>query len=60
MKLRHCVIIDRAVEEGVKCGYARAHKHTNAPTETDLCDAIIDAVMQALGEVIVFDEEEIG
>jgi hypothetical protein len=34
-----------AVEIAVRRGYARAHKHTDDPTEYQLCDAIETAVI---------------
>ena len=49
-------IIDRAVTDAVEYGYRRAHKHTDRPVEDLLCQAITDAVMSELCEVLRFDD----
>lgn len=48
-------IIHRAIEEGVDYGYCRAYKYTSEPTESHLKQAIQDAIMIALDEIIDFD-----
>lgn len=50
-------IIGRAVEEGLRFGYRRAHKHTDTPPEEQLLDYMEAEVMSALSEVINFEEE---
>jgi hypothetical protein len=49
-------IISRAVEEGVNWGWQHAHKHTDKPSEGYLKEQIENDVMNALCEVIKFDE----
>jgi len=54
-------VISCAVEEGVKYGLRRAHKHDiDPPSETEL-DAVAghveDAVKSSLFEVLIFDDE---
>jgi hypothetical protein len=49
-------IISRAVEEGVSWGWQHAHKHTDKPGEGYLKEQIENDVMNALCEVIKFDE----
>ena len=58
VKLNAYAVISRAVEEGVTYGYNRAHKHTETPTEDQMVEAIQNAVMSALCEVMVFNEED--
>lgn len=49
-------VIDDAVEIGVAHGLRRAYKHTDAPTDDQVIEAIRQAVMETLGEVIVWGE----
>lgn len=50
-------VIDDAVEIGVAHGLLRAYKHTDAPTDDEIIDTIRRAVMETLGEVIVWGSE---
>jgi hypothetical protein len=52
-------LIERAVEEGITTGWRRAHKHTDTPSETHVCDSLHTAIMNALCEVLVFDGDSI-
>ena len=49
-------VVDHAVEEGVALGYRRAHKHLNNPAEAVMVETIHREVMNALCEVLRFDE----
>ncbi len=49
-------IIEQAVEAGVAYGWRRAHKHADAPDEDMIRDAIKQAVMVELCEVVRFDD----
>jgi hypothetical protein len=51
-------VLARAVEEGVRYGYRRAHKHVEKPDETQMCDAIEQAVLDAVCEWFSFEESE--
>ena len=55
-KLFH--ILNLAVEEGVRQGWHRAYKHTDKPHEDSVKQHIEDAVMSAIHEYFVFDEDE--
>lgn len=50
-------IMADCVEVGVRAGWRRAHKHTDAPSEETICDAIEQAVMFEIGERFSFDDE---
>ena len=47
-------LLEKAIEDGVTYGYRRAHKHTETPTEYEICSAISDAVMLQIAEVFDF------
>ena len=47
-------LLESAIEDGVTYGYRRAHKHTETPTEYEICSAISDAVMLKIAEVFDF------
>lgn len=57
VRLNVYAVIDDAVEIGVAHGLRRAYKHTDAPTDDEIIDAIRRAVMDTLGEVIVWGNE---
>jgi hypothetical protein len=59
MKVKVYNVVSRAVEEGINHGYRRAHKHTDNPGLAAIKDAIYNEVMNALCDVIDFDEEEV-
>lgn len=48
-------VLERAVEEGLAYGWQRAHKHTDKPSEDTIRCAIAEAVMNAIGEVMMFE-----
>jgi len=52
------VILEMAIEEGVRRGYSRAHKHVENPTEGAIIEQIEDAVMSQIYEYFTFDEED--
>jgi hypothetical protein len=58
MKPKLRVIIELAVEEGVRRGYMLAHKHNPNPTEESVVERISDAVMSQLYEYFTFDLED--
>jgi len=43
-------ILVQAVEEGVAYGYHRAYKHADGPTEAQVKDAVIEAVLNEICE----------
>ena len=58
MKAKTRVILEMAIEEGVRRGYSRAHKHVENPTEGAIIEHIEDAVMSSIYEYFTFDEED--
>ena len=58
MKPKIHVILSQAIEEGVRRGYSRAHKHNEEPTEEVICETIEDCVMSSLYEYFDFPNED--
>ena len=57
MKPKFRVILERAIEEGVRHGYSCAFKYVENPTEGAIIEHIEDAVMSSLYEYFDFEEE---
>ena len=51
------VILEKAIEEGVRHGYSRAYKHNDDPSDGAVIEAIGDAVMNAIDDYFTFDKE---
>lgn len=47
-----------AVENGVKYGYHRAHKHNDNPGQDQITDAIINAVINEIFEWFDIDDDQ--
>jgi len=58
MKAKTRVILEMAIEEGVRRGYSRAHKHVENPTEGAIIESIEEHVMSAIYEYFTFDQED--
>lgn len=58
MKPKIRVILEMAIEAGVRRGYSRAHKHVENPTEGAIIDQIEECVMSEIYEYFTFDEED--
>lgn len=58
MKPKFRVILEQAIEEGVRRGYHRAFKHVENPTEGAIIEHVEDAVMSAIYEYFDFEEDE--
>jgi hypothetical protein len=56
MKVKMRVILEMAIEEGVRRGYSRAHKHVENPTEGAIIEQIEDCVMSAITEYFTFED----
>jgi archaeosine-15-forming tRNA-guanine transglycosylase len=51
------VILEQAIEEGVRRGYSRAHKHIENPSEGAIIEHIEEAVMSSIYQYFTFDPE---
>jgi len=56
MRFKKYNIISRAIEEGLECGWNRAHKHEECPPKGQIVEHLMTNIMHALDEVIDFDE----
>ena len=57
MKARDGMVLERCVEVGIKLGLNRARKHQEAPTEAEVVEAILRAVMDEVEEWFIFEED---
>ena len=57
MKPKIRVILDMAIEQGVRRGWHLAHKHVENPTEGAIIEHIEDAVMAQIYEYFSFEDE---
>ena len=60
MKPNWYALISRALEEGARAGWNRAHKYVDIPEPDSVQEAIVEAQWIALCEVIDFDEPNTG
>jgi len=58
MKPKIRVILEMAIESGVRRGYHRAFKHIDNPTEVSICEHIEECVMGEIYEYFSFEEDE--
>jgi predicted peroxiredoxin len=58
MKPKFRVILEQAIEEGVRRGYCRSFKHIENPTEESICENIEEQVMSSLYDYFTFEDEE--
>jgi len=57
MKAKTYNILQDAIENGIDCGYRRAHKHTDDPSEAILKAEIDRAIWDSIHEVFTFEQE---
>jgi hypothetical protein len=58
MKPKTRVILEMAIEQGVRRGWQRAHKHVENPTEGAIIDQIEDCVMSQIYEYFTFEDDD--
>ena len=59
MKPKTRVILEMAIEQGVRRGWQRAHKHVENPAEGAIIKYIEDCVMSQIYEYFTFDDEDL-
>jgi hypothetical protein len=55
MKIKKYVVITDAISDGIDEGWARAHKHTDTPTEHVIKTEMAVAIMNQLNYYFEFD-----
>jgi len=58
MKPKTRVILEMAIEQGVRRGYRRAFKHVDNPSEDSIIQHIEETVMGEIYEYFTFDEND--
>ncbi len=58
MKPHILQLLSQCIEVGVRCGHARAHKHTATPTEEQIVTAITDAIELELHQWFDFNDAD--
>lgn len=56
MRARVFELLERCIEDGIRYGINRAHKHTDSPTREQLEMAITQAVLHQVDEWFQFDD----
>jgi hypothetical protein len=57
MRPNYRVILMECIENGVRRGYRRVHKHTESPGEEAIFEQIEDCIMSEIVERFFFDFE---
>lgn len=57
MKPKFREILDQAIENGIKYGWYKAHKHTDEPEENDIKGAIATAIWLEIDSLFDFEQE---
>lgn len=57
MKPKFRNVLEMALEQGVRYGYNRAHKHVENPSEGAIIDSVVEGIMNSLYEWFDFEEE---
>jgi hypothetical protein len=58
MKPKFHVILEQAIEDGVRRGWHRAHKHVENPSQESVWEEIENGVMSSIHEYFTFDESD--
>jgi hypothetical protein len=57
MKPKFRVILEMAIEQGVRRGWQRAYKHVDNPNEGSIMAHLEECVMEQIHEYFTFDDE---
>lgn len=57
MKPKVRVILEQCIEEGIRFGWRRAHKHVENPSEDAIFSSMEDEIMNKIYEYFEFDEQ---
>lgn len=59
MKPKTRAILEMAIEEGVRRGWQRAHKHVEKPNEGSILAHLEECVMSQIYEYFTFEDDEL-
>ena len=57
MRAKTRVILEQCIEDGIECGFTRAHKHTDNPSPETIAVAIEHAIWLEIDERFEFDDQ---
>jgi hypothetical protein len=60
MKPKFRRVLETALEEGVRLGYNRAHKHVEKPSENAIIDTVVENDILCLDEWFDFEDDYNG
>lgn len=60
MRVKTYAVLQRALEEGYRLGWNRAHKHTDTPSPELIEENVLREIGNAIDEVFHFDNDELG
>ena len=58
MKVNERALLERCIEEGLRDGYRRAHKHVDQPTENGMRETMWDAIWLHIDEYFEFETND--
>jgi len=57
MKPKFRVLLEMSIDEGVRTGFFRAHKHVEDPSPEAVIESIQEHVMSKMYEYFIFEED---
>jgi len=58
MRARTRIILSECIENGLRYGYSRAHKHTDQPSQETFTQAMDKAIWNEIDERFSFDDDD--
>ena len=55
MKVNEHMLLERCIEDGLRDGWRRAHKHVEQPTEVGMTESMWDAIWLHIDEYFNFE-----
>ena len=55
MRVNKRVLLERCIEDGLRDGWRRAHKHVDQPTENGMRESMWDAIWLHIDEYFLFE-----
>ena len=58
MRARTRIILSECIENGLRYGYSRAHKHVDQPSQETITQAMDKAIWNEIDERFTFDDDD--